>query len=476
MREQAKFHEVANDRLGRLPPELYFMVLEALNSHDDTAMNSLAILNLARSARLHLDLITFWTGRAAQKDISLIKDLQVDLGSFIPMGLHSNICIFSKRLAGICAICNNRAQMPDGPGEFFTDLQLCHACDPVYFPKISLGRLMDNFNIVGDPLRTVRYRVWLLDNESGELSSREGPFYRWKDIQSLELQGLVQRLPHVIFGYEIELHNGEEYGSYSPPNLVCESDEDLEPRAGDRWDWTVTLFNSFINSNMDWSKCSSLGPTVIEVALFREFRFRFDPTWRPMTSFARDLNEYGRCASQWATKSLWDGRPWRLQNFPQQPRSAFIYPQFENLTDRINDPSFKMYQFLCAKTRAVLKAFPDILRSPLIWLNCMGDQSPGVSISEAIEMALQAKRAWKEPKSKDVDIEIRRAVGKCDIEFVRKGKCLKPGTSHSGIGRSPGDGEVFKVDILKFSGESIVTSSQTRVGDVNHRLKPFLDD
>ena len=451
-----------------------FLILEALNSRDDAALNSLAILNLACCARRYFDFICFWVAKASQKDIALIRDLEMDT---IPMGPRTDISIFCKRLAGICAVCNNRARLPHGFGEYFTGLQLCHVCDPIYFPKISLSRLQDKFRIIGRrELRLLESRIVLKKDESGELpfSFRVGPYYRWKDIHSLLSQGLVQRLAHVNFEQESQIRNSEEYGLLDPPN------ENYDPADGcgdadDWWPISLTLTDCLKNCKLNWRKEESLPPSTIEVASFREFRYRFDPTWRPISSFGECLTEYGRFARHWARKSLWNERPWRFENFPRQPRSPFIYPQFADMSERVNQSSFKQHQFLCAKFRAVLKAFPDILRSPRTWLRCMGDKSPGPSISEAIEIATRGKNVWKEPAPRQLDFEIRRADGEADVEFVRRGKYLKPGGSHKKIGRSPDNGEVWRVDIVRISDESINTISQTRVGDDTHGLRPLLD-
>src|ERR1700724_1362929 len=109
MFKQSKFREAGKDRFRSLPPELYLLVLEQLNTRDHTATNSLTILNLACCARLHFQLITFWTARRAQRDIDLIKSFGEGLLiSDNPEGSPKYISIFCKRLAGICAICNNR--------------------------------------------------------------------------------------------------------------------------------------------------------------------------------------------------------------------------------------------------------------------------------------------------------------------------------------------------------------------------------
>jgi hypothetical protein len=448
------------------------MILGALNSRDDTAANSLAILNLSRSAYIFFELINYWTADAVPSDISLIRNIDPDIVPAVSMGSRTNISIFCKRLAGICAICNNRARVPD---EIFTGLQLCHTCDAIYFPKISLSRLKSNFSIGRNALQALQCRLGSTKDENGELTMKVGLYFRWKDTQILISQGQIQLLPLINLERQIDIHNGEEYGCLSPPNADFDPD-DGQGSADAWWPTSIIISDCLKNSNMDRQKQRSLSPSALEVAFFREFRYRFDPGWRHTTSFSESLIEYGRFARHWAAKSLWNERPWRLQNFPLQPRSAVIYPQFADVKERINQPSFKLHQFLSAKMRGLLKAFPDVLRSPRTWIHCMGDKSPSPSMSEAVELALQAKKVWKEPALQLLDFEIRKAEGEFDIEFVRSGKGLKPGGSHNEIGRTPENGEVWKVDIIRISGESIQTISQTRVGDVTHCLRPLLDE
>src|SRR5438045_7829290 len=124
----------------KLPVELYHLVLDQIKSPDDTYCTSLAILNLARTSRLNFQIISLWAAAAAAQDIRVVRDIECE--SIIhAYPQRTSIAILCKRLARICAICNNRATRR----EIFTELQLCQACEAVYFPKISMERIMDTF-------------------------------------------------------------------------------------------------------------------------------------------------------------------------------------------------------------------------------------------------------------------------------------------------------------------------------------------
>jgi hypothetical protein len=91
-------------------------------------------------------------------------------------------------------------------------------------------------------LQLVEGRIVLKKDESEELpfkfSTRLEPYYRWKDIHSLLSQGLVQRLAHVNFEQESQIHNSEEYGLLDPPNENCDPADGCG--AADVW-WPISI-------------------------------------------------------------------------------------------------------------------------------------------------------------------------------------------------------------------------------------------
>jgi len=294
-----------------------------------------------------------------------------------------------------------------------------------------------------------------------------GPIYRWDDIHKIIMDGLIEKVPQFDHDYsQNACYSGEDYGSFTP--------SDQEDPDQHSWSELGVWLQSCENGNME-SLEWNISPYIAEVLLFREFRYRFDPAWQPEESSYKNLREYIHFARHWARHSYWNERPWRVQNFPRQPRSPFIFPKFTTLTERINDPSFKSYQFHSAKLRALLGAFPDILRSPLAWRRCMVNEMRDIPIKEAVEIALEEKNSWTEPKLKDFEFEIRKDDENLDIHFVRRGRNLKFETSIcNGVG-NPRNGEVWKMDIIQVKGEMVRTQSRTMIGGASRSFRRLLD-
>ena len=97
-------------------------------------------------------------------------------------------------------------------------------------------------------------------------------------------------------------------------------------------------------------------------------------------------------------------------------------------------------------------------------------------ISEAVEIALRAGKCWKEPILEDFEFEIRSRDGDLDVEFVRRGRNLKFRACMRGEMRVTQDGEVWKTDIIRISGENIQTRSQTRLGGGDFYFRKVLDE
>ena len=295
-----------------------------------------------------------------------------------------------------------------------------------------------------------------------------GPYYLWTDIQKLIEDGLIERKPQeTSLSDENSSFHGEDYGSYHPPNQK-DDDETFWPEEF----WWV---QSCCDANVDSPKRNTL-PYITEIRLFREFRYRFDPRWSPEKSAEDNLREYIHFARPWARKSCWMERPWRIKNFPQQPRTRFMFPNCTTLAERLNDHNFQYYQFLSAKIRALLKAFPDILRSPSVWRQCMINQMRDISIKEAVKIALLGRSSWQEPVLEDFEFRIQKEDDDLDVQFVRRGKNLQVGTQVNVCERSPQEGEVWKIDIIRVGRELVQIHSQTRVGGGANSFRFLLDE
>ena len=134
--------------------------------------NSLPILNLAWLCWPYFELINIWVARAAHQNISLVRKLGIGL---IPVGQPTNIRILCERLTGVCALCNNHA------GEMFAGLQLCCACDLLYFLKITLR---NNFRIGGSKLQLLQSPMSLGKDEARD-TIEFGTFFFW--VEGLKL-------------------------------------------------------------------------------------------------------------------------------------------------------------------------------------------------------------------------------------------------------------------------------------------------
>jgi hypothetical protein len=62
-------------------------------------------------------------------------------------------------------------------------------------------------------------------------------------------------------------------------------------------------------------------PTFDDLILFREFRYRFDPSWRSDATLGQ---EYRDVSSPWTT--VWELWAWCLSNFPMLLRSLETTP------------------------------------------------------------------------------------------------------------------------------------------------------
>lgn len=158
----------------------------------------------------------------------------------------------------------------------------------------------------------------------------------------------------------------------------------------------------------------------IELILFKEFRYQFNPSWPATKTFEDDVQEYANYARYWATYALWPHRPWRLRNFPVPPRSTISNP-YTNESEAAEDQyDYDTYQFRCSRLRAIIKAFPEILRAPSTWRRCVINKKGQMSITEAAMLASQAALTWM---AMDGPFEFEIGEGgdeKMDVKLVRK--------------------------------------------------------
>ena len=381
------------------PPELYLLVLELLSRRDDTASGALAILHLASTSHSHFGLASSWADRYARKDIQKIHELEAT-GEIPTVGASSRtgLSILCKRAAGICSVCNNRYVC----NEPWTNLQVCDGCEPFYFPKISAQQLRQLY--VFTPLgmemtRGQKFEGRLISgvrypspgDKSRELGEKIfGPLYRWKDLQELiSKKYLVGKREYGVGGSrERRSYRGEEYGYFCAPDETADAND---------W-WPQALL--WVKACAAWDlrlapkSRNGLRPCMADMLVFREFRYRFDPTWCPKRTLQRELDDYFQCAGCWTDSKLWDKRPWRICNFPFQPRCLATSPLTSGAEVSQMWNELASYQNRCATVRAALKAFPCILQAPHFWGNFDLDEE-GVGPKGAALLAAQAKLSWQ---------------------------------------------------------------------------------
>jgi hypothetical protein len=436
--------------LERRPAELLLEVLKWLAQDDETTRGSLAILNIARSSHSFYHFVNSWVHTTAK----LAADLQC-LHPIIPKNFIDQssfaMSVFCKRIGHICATCNNRARLSQG-GERFTKLQLCQACESFLFPKISSTRLHMLFDISPNAKCKLQRSKETLNSFWQTIQNPcRKVIFRWSDVEELVLDGALTLDPN-------QLRINGSYGRWLSPEEFSNFEYQGDYRA--TWSHRKELLLDCIwrDSVFRWShaKHDRFYAIDVELILFKEFRYQLDSSWPPTRTKQKDIKVYSSFARYWATThAVWQNRPWRLQNFPLPPRCSISNPHADE--DDLNEDEFDLaeYQNQCSRLRAVIKAFPDILRSPKIWRQCVTSKRNRNSITEAVEIALSAARVWEELKETEVGFEIRPEIygtPQPDIVFIRKGKDIKPTVVPL---RFPVQGDIRHGSIIQINGDSV---------------------
>jgi hypothetical protein len=146
--------------------------------------------------------------------------------------------------------------------------------------------------------------------------------------------------------------------------------------------------------------------------LLDQFRQRFDPNWETPSGSDKDsVIEYSKIATAWI-RFGWDDRPWKIENLPKQPRclvaTLYATPQEkEQSMTEIQD-----YVSYCTRLRAVVRAYPDILRDPRAWELATSSRST----SDAVRSAREGKW-WEQAKSaSNMNFILTKVVGDHDCE------------------------------------------------------------
>jgi hypothetical protein len=389
------------------PPELVFMVLENLTYHDETAFSSLTLYHFASTSRSFFQILTEWSSYIARFDIAKIEHLRSQ--GILPLleNYYSPLSILCRRLAGRCAFCQERQTR----NELFSNLQTCDGCDEYYFPKISHTRVLSlycvsKFCITEDPLITVDRR-WIVGRgchaykglgNTGRDAQIYGPFYLWKDIEQFaeNTELVLNQTPK---------SDMPESKYYSEELSYLETPTKFEHHYGI---WQGILIWLAACSRWDPLFCphryARLNPITVEIIFLREFRYKFDPNWRPRGTEDEEYSEYFQIARHWKDAQNWVQRPWAAHNFLFPPKLLNNDPHATPLEKAIALREFRDYQLRCRKLRAVLVAFPDILRDPSTFVWCFKRLS--LSLPTVISFAVSGRRRWIEPTKRELIVQL----------------------------------------------------------------------
>lgn len=370
------------------PAEIYLLIAEALQTNnDETTKSGLAILNLALSSRSHYALISRWASPIAESDVATLQKVLADSGRYTrSQTFKSPLSVLCKRISGICAICADRSDQT----EIFTGLQVCKACDGFYAPKISYCRFdkLYHINKGGSPAQLHNWadeaiirdwcRYFFPHADGRQDRDRRDPLVCWRDILELiKLNYLVriEDLPLEIrepWGGDENCHNGEDFGFFNKVEVGWRTDS--------QWQLILPWYQACLRWDPDLrgERRVNVSPSMSEMVLLREFRYRFDPLWRPKGTVESEMQEYIRIAKFWFP--YWDQRPWRPCNFPLPPRPLHVHSHKRlEVSNRWRE--LEKYWILCAKLRKLCKLFPQALLSPEMWMSCMRN-----SVGQTIEV------------------------------------------------------------------------------------------
>jgi hypothetical protein len=359
-----------------LPPLVMLEILDWVAVPDGSSASALPLLNLALSCRGLFNLVNFWLREVRRADFEIFDSQSPDVcASLQPFSPLSRLC---RRFGGICAYCNNRARHSLN-GEIFTGLQLCHACEAFKFPKISEHGLRYTYIIANDSHHYLagkhRQLTTLIDNARPFRSY----LYKWSDIK--ELLETKRLLPRRASRHYFEKRFRADEFSYFASKIAWDT-----VLMGDKEFRESLLLSDCEHWAQDKELCAS--PLAYDIKLFMEFRYRFDSSWKPK-QYREQVIEYIKTAWRWTGNLRWWKRPWKLCNFPQQPKCSITDP-YATDADREQDlEDLRVYNEQCSRLRAIISAFPDILRAPDIWGKCT---SPNWSKTKSIEFAKNSQQ------------------------------------------------------------------------------------
>jgi hypothetical protein len=448
-----------------LPFEIYLAVLDQLNTTDIGFQSSLALLNLSLTSRLNAQIIGDWVTIVVSKAAQRIRDLEKE--ETIPRRGETDLAILGRLLGGLCTICNNRAKLCP-KDELVEGLQLCRPCESIYFPKISQPRVIERFQ-AGFNLLEDGSSIEQVLLHCTPLATDKGIYYRWEEIYS-KTKDVLAELPEYFHDHFCQLHStNEEFGSYFPLNQKSPSRQ--------YWPQQFILWELGVLEALDNKGLETLPPYKLEIALLNVFRYYFDGKWRNNMSDEDKLRDYIGVVKPWATKSLWDLRPWRLENFPVQRRPGLLMGYLNPSPECLKaDLGYSRYQFSCTKIRTLLNIFPGILGLPDTWLECM---QPKISIADLNSLPAYMKLHGRpelgiERAMRDFTLEISKKDQENEVSFGERWGPLK--FRHCALEPGKEDGVPYRTDIICLQGSAVSVLSRVMVNRSSNYSESFWND
>jgi hypothetical protein len=166
---------------------------------------------------------------------------------------------------------------------------------------------------------------------------------------------------------------------------------------------------------------SEIRPVTVEVRLLDQFLYRFDPNWTPSRGIEKeDIAGYSKIARNWLYAGNWDKRPWELEQLPALPRCLITNPYASHDQKKRSTDELHGYRVHCARIRAVMRAFPDILCFPDTWQRCV--EWKAVTFDGAVKLATNEAvkfegKEWKFDLP-NVRFIIGKEPGKQDVQTL----------------------------------------------------------
>ena len=390
-----------------LPPELFLRILEYLEEDFESIRAATAIIRLSQTCQGVYKLIERWAACKTSYEVSILSKLPkcAETQSSTP---PSSLSILCRKIGGVCIFCSNRARYSP---EMFTNLKVCSACEALRLPKISdvnLKRLYAFADGTEDILETMESRENL-----------DHRLYRWCDIERLVTRGLLSKRPNFGVHHRSKFlpFNPEEYAEFCfHQHGITEVDyRDLHHS------YLGVMFIEGIIEHWNIDSFNKYCPVLFELALYNDFRYRYDYSWTPKPTPKDQVAEFAHIARHWVRdKGLWSQRPWRLSAVPQTPRCCVTNPFAKEYHKSVDREAFLQYQQQCQLWRALIRAYPSILSNPDVWCQCV---SFGLSeMDDAVDLAVSSRGTERVPLFRSIDFELLTNFMGSNVDFLRAAK------------------------------------------------------